>query len=229
MAVRNSWVGRAIWGVVLALAALAMLIGSYVAAAAVGGAIPANPGWHQAESGVRIYVADNGIHTDLILPADVAGVRWDDLIRPEDLADPRMAAQSHLVFGWGDRDFYLNTPTWGDVSPWRVARAMAGAGRTVLHVAHAPAPRPANDIRAITLTQEEYQRLAAFVRATFATGTDGRVASVHGYGGYDAFYDAKGGYSVLNTCNAWTGAALRAAGVRVGTWTPLPFTVMQWF
>lgn len=215
---------RMVWRLVRALLlALVLLIGGYVLAAIAGSAIPVNNAWRQAESGVRIYVIDNGVHTDLVLPVAAEGVDWRDLVRPEDLANPAQAAQSHLAFGWGDRDFYLNTPSWSQMSPARTLGALVGAGRTVLHVAHLPEPRVGRDVRAVTLRPEEYRRLADYVRASFAGGP-----SVRGYAGHDAFYEAKGGYSAINTCNQWTGRALRTAGVRMGAWTPFTFGVMRW-
>jgi hypothetical protein len=75
------------------------------------------------------------------------------------------------------------------------------------------------------LSEAEYRRLAGFIAATIRPG--GR--SYPGYDAYDAFYDARGHYSAVATCNAWTGDALRFAGVRVGWWTPFPATVMWWF
>ena len=47
-----------------------------------------------------------------------------------------------------------------------------------------------------------------------------------GYSVNDAFYEANGGYSFIMTCNEWTGRALRAAGVRMGLWTPVEQSVM---
>ena len=47
-----------------------------------------------------------------------------------------------------------------------------------------------------------------------------------GYNSNDAFYEANGGYSAIMTCNEWTGRALRAAGVRMGLWTPIEQSVM---
>jgi uncharacterized protein (TIGR02117 family) len=211
------FIGRLVLGLVALLAV-------YGAAGVIGSAIPSNPTWKQAPTGVRIYVIDNGIHTDLVLPVAAEGIGWSDLVRPDHLGDPRRAATSHLAFGWGDRDFYLNTPTWWDLNPARIARAMAGVGDTVVHVSHIPEPQPGPRARAIVLRPEEYRRLAAFIRGTFSQG-----APVRGYGAADAFYVARGGYDLANTCNAWTGTALRASGVRVGAWTPFPSGVMQWF
>jgi uncharacterized protein (TIGR02117 family) len=74
------------------------------------------------------------------------------------------------------------------------------------------------------LRPEEYRRLTTFISASFAKFGEMRS----GYARYDAFYPATGRYSAVRTCNAWTGEALRAAGVRIGRWTPFPSTVMRW-
>lgn len=213
-------IAKGLWRLALTLIAL---VAGYALAAVIGGAIPVNGGWQQAQSGVRIYVIDNGIHTDLVLPVAAEGVDWRDLVKPGDIANPDQARHSHIAIGWGDRDFYLNTPSWSKVSPVRVAKALAGMGRTVLHVAHIPPPGVGEHMRTIILSPDEYHRLAAFVRGTFAQGP-----SVHGYGANDAFYEAKGGYSAARTCNQWTGSALRVAGVKMGWWTPFTFSVMRW-
>lgn len=191
----------------------------YLLAALVGSAIPVNRDWKPPAQGVTIYVADNGIHTDLVLPA----ADFADMVRPEHFADPNAGAQPMRMFGWGDHDFYLNTPTWWDVNPVRVLRALAGRGVTVLHVSAAPAPQPGAKIRRLVLRPEEYARLVAYVRNGFAPG-----ARIRGYGAHDVFYPARGGYSALRTCNEWTASGLRAAGVRMGAWTPFPFGVMRW-
>ena len=213
-------IGKTLWRLVLGLFAVVAL---YALGAVAGGAIPVNSGWRQAQSGVRIYVIDNGVHTDLVLPVSAEGVDWRALVKPEHFGDPGSAAHTHVAFGWGDRDFYLNTPSWSKVSPVRVAKAMAGMGSTVLHVAHIPAPGVGPHMRTLVLSPDEYRRLSGFIRGTFAEG-----ASVHGYGGSDVFYPAKGGYSAFRTCNQWTGDGLREAGVKMGWWTPFPFQVMQW-
>lgn len=213
-----------------ALLALAALIVAYGAAGLIGGSIPANAGWRPPATGVTIFVETNGVHTDLVVPVVAAGVDWRDLVRPQDIAEPRYAAYDHLAFGWGEARFYLETPTWADVRPRTVLRAALGSDRTLVHVEHIPAPEISPEARRIVLRPEEYRRLAAFIRASFAAVPPGARPRVYrGYGAYDAFYSGSGRYDALNTCNAWTGAALRAAGVRVGAWTPFAVTVMGWF
>ena len=216
-----------------AATALVLLVASYGAAGMVGGAIPSNAGWRAPETGVRIYVESNGIHTGLVVPMVAEGVDWRDLLRPEDVRDPRYAAYSHVSIGWGERTFYLETPTWGDVRFKTVAAAAIGSDRTVMHVDHVPEPRVGagseGNLRAITLRPEEYRRLADFIHASFKKEGGHRPVHQYGYYAYDSFYDAHGHYSAVTTCNAWTGDALRHAGVRVGAWTPFPVTVLGWF
>lgn len=204
----------------------ATLLGlAWLAAAFTGGALPANTGWRAPARGVTIYVESNPIHTGLVMPKVAAGVDWRRWARPEDLADPRYARFDHVAIGWGQKDFYLGTPTWREVKPRVILAALIGSDATLMHVEHLPRPAPGPDERSVTLTPEQYRRLAAFIIASFRPG--GR--RYPGYGAGDAFYDARGHYDAFRTCNSWTGDALRRAGVRVGRWTPLPATVAGWF
>jgi uncharacterized protein (TIGR02117 family) len=208
-----------------ALASLAILVPGYGAAGMIGGAIPANIGWTPPKHGVRIQVDDNGIHTGLIVPLIAEGVDWRDVFKPGDLRDPRYAGYDHVEIGWGERTFYVETPTWADVRPGTVVAGAIGSSRTLVHVDWLPEPSPSGDTRTIVLRPEEYRRLAGFIRATLAP----KGKHQPGYGAGDAFYEARGRYSALQTCNAWTGNALRQAGVRIGIWTPFPVTVMGWY
>ena len=214
-------------GLIARRAALTLLLvlGGYATAGMIGGSIPANASWVQPAEGVHIFVEDNGIHTGIVMPVSAAGVDWRGTFPASDLADPRYAGFDHVAVGWGDRAFYVETPSWSDVSPIVVLRAAVGSSRTVLHVEHVPAPSVGKAVREIILTPDQYRRLAAFTRGTLGSG--GAVAA--GYGPDDVFYDARGTYSAITTCNEWTGRALRHAGVRVGAWTPFPVTVMGWF
>ncbi len=206
-----------------ALKILLMLPLLYLAAGAIGGAIPRNPGWREAEAGVTIYVATNGFHTGLVLPTRAAGHDWSPLVRPDHIRDPRYAGR-WLWFGWGERDFYLNTPTWAQVRPHTVVRAAIGSGDTLMHVDHLLSPWP--EARPVRLSHEQYRRLVAGIRASFDPT---RPQPIAGYDVADAFYPARGRYDGVRTCNWWTGRMLADAGVRVGAWTPFSATVMQWF
>ena len=176
----------------------------------------------EAADGVTVYVATNGVHTGIVVPTRAGGTDWSGLVRPEHIADPRYAGH-YLWFGWGERDFYLNTPTWRELSPRTVLRAATGSDTTLMHVDHLLAPWP--DARPVRLSSDEYRRLTAAIRASFAD--DARP--IPGYGPADIFYPAKGRYDPIRTCNQWTADMLADAGVKIGRWTPFSATVMQWF
>ncbi len=45
----------------------------------VGGTIPSNASWTEPESGVRIYIESNGVHTGIVMPQAGSGEDWSDL------------------------------------------------------------------------------------------------------------------------------------------------------
>jgi uncharacterized protein (TIGR02117 family) len=204
---------------------LGSLLLIYPAAGFLGGVIPSNAGWSPPEQGVTIYVESNGVHTGIVMPKAAAGVDWRDVFPARDLADPRYGRFDHVSVGWGEQDFYLGTPTWSDLKLATVLAAATGSDRTLVHVDHVPRPTPDGEVRRLIVRPDEYRRLAAYVRASLVPGG----AHHRGYYRYDVFYAAHGHYSAIRTCNAWTGDALRFAGVRVGAWTPFPSNVMRWF
>lgn len=210
---------------VAAIIAIPML---YFAAALFLGLIPANAAWRQAESGVAIFVRTNGVHTWILMPKTNAYMDWRPFIPGAHVRDPRWDGANYAAFGYGEREVYLNTPTWGDLSIATAARAAFGAGDALVHVEHVQEPQVDADTRRIVLRPEEYRRLAAFVAARFRLDDQRRTMSIagSGYRNDDVFYQANGGYSAILTCNEWTGRALRAAGVRTGLWTPFERSIM---
>ena len=205
--------------------AIALTPLGYLAAALVGGSVPTNAGWRPPSDGVTIWVESGPIHTGLVVPKVAAGVDWRAFAPADDLRDPRFGGFDHLAIGWGERGFYLGTPTWRKVRPGPVLRALTGSDATLLHVEHVPRPVAGEDERPVVLTPAQYRRLAAFILASRRPGG----ARERGYGAFDVFYAGRGRYDAVHTCNDWTGDALRFAGVRVGWWTPLPVTVSGWF
>lgn len=199
----------------------------YFLAALVGGLIPANAGWKQPREGITIFVETNGVHTWIVMPSLRPEIDWRRLAPASDLKDPRHAGD-HVAIGYGNRDFYLNTPAWKDLTVRRALGAAFGNGPSLLHVYHEHGPGPSADRRPIILNPAQYRQLAAAIASSFATGADGRTIPLRGrgYGASDVFYEAKGSYNLFATCNEWSGARLREAGVRTGRWTPFSQSIM---
>ena len=211
-----------------ALAALLAVPILYFLAALILGAVPANRGWHEASEGVTIFVRTNGVHTWILVPKVTSEMDWRPLVPGAHLKDPRWGAGDYVALGYGNRTFYLETPTWGDLTMRNAFLAAFGRGRSLMHADHDDHPQPTDYQRPITLSRDEYRRLVAFARSSFQLDSAGRTMPLigRGYGGSDMFYEAVGPYSAVYTCNSWTGRALREAGVKTGLWTPLSQSIM---
>jgi len=205
------------WPARIALAILAIPL-LYVVGALVGGMIPVNSGWREPDRGITIYVADNGVHADLVLPANAAGLDWRPVLPKSDMADVPADA-GWIAFGAGERRVYLETPTWGDLSLKTAAIALTG-GERVMHVEWVQ--NPAYAARAIRLTPAQYRRLWAAIRAGFELDPDGQPIRIDhaGYGPRDAFYRGSGKANAIHTCNQWAASRLRLAGVKAPLWSP---------
>ena len=200
----------------------------YFLAALVLGAVPANRGWEEAKEGVTIFVRTNGVHTWILMPKTTREMDWSPLLPGEHLRDPRWGRGNYVALGYGNRTFYLETPTWGDLTMKNAFLAAFGQGRSLMHADHDHDPKASDGQRPIVLSREEYRRLVAFARRSFQFDRAGKAIPIlgRGYGGSDMFYEAVGPYSAFYTCNSWTGAALREAGVKTGVWTPLSQSIM---
>ena len=198
--------------------ALAAIPGLYLLVAIVGGLIPLNRSWTEPAQGITIYVADNGIHADLVLPVRAAGLDWAPLIPRSDFASPPPSAR-WVAFGAGERRVYLDTPTWSDITP-RTAWAGIAGGERVMHVEYIA--DPTYSAREIRITPEQYRRLWAAVRASFALDSRGRPMRIDhpGYGSGDAFYEGVGRANGVHTCNQWLAGRLRLAGIKAPLWSP---------
>ena len=219
---------RAFKYIVRGLAALLAVPAGYFLLALILGAIPANPGWREPERGVTIYVRTNGVHTWLLVPKVTPQMDWRPMLPGAHLKDRDWGAGDHVALGYGNRTFYLETPTWGDLTMKNAFLAAFGQGRSLMHADHDHQPTADANQRPLVLRGAEYRRLAAFILASFQRGENGRAIPLlgRGYGGSDMFYEAVGPYSAVYTCNSWTGAALRFAGVRTGLWTPMSQSLM---
>lgn len=175
-----------------------------------------------AGNGREILLLANPIHTDIALPVDdEVRAAFADLIPAGLPVD--MPGVDYLVFGWGGRSFYIETPSWGDIRPLPVLRALT-VDRSVMHVSVAgPIDLSHPTVRLLATTVEGRSRMIATIRASFAREDNiPIVISGASYGPDDSFFEANGAFNAFLGCNTWTAAMLRAGGVRTGWWTPLP-------
>ena len=169
---------------------------------------------------VEILVITNPIHTDIAIPANSETLQLFGFLSESGL--PLNAPGVRwIVFGWGGRDFYTQTPTFSDMKLVPVLKALT-LDRSVLHVELAGEIDPSlPNIKSIPISipgsKAIYSKIAESFDSRFPAALE-----VQGYGQNDRFYDAKGGFNVLLGCNTWAARMLRTAGLQTGFWNPLP-------
>lgn len=209
----------------LALAAL------YFAAVLIFARIPVNADFQSVPGGIPVIVADNGIHVDLVVPVLAGGHDWRAVFDP---AATRMGAglghiATHIAIGWGHRDFYVNTPTWDDLTVGTALRAVLGLGGSIMHVKFGSARFDPSSSVLIQLSPDGYRRLIDGIVETTVVDRDGRAVALNvpGHQETDAFYEAQGRYNALYTCNNWAASVLARAGVRVPLWSPFSDAIID--
>jgi len=207
------------------MACVALAIALFISVAILLGNTPINTDFQDAGAdGIEILVLNNGIHADLVLPIDEKRFRWLDHFKETDFREMD-SRHRYAIFGWGDRQFYMESRTWDDLKLSNVLKAFAGLGTTVVHVSLTEDLNwPKDRSRSIRITPEQFERLSLYLLDTFERKESGALVLIPdaGYHNQDAFYEAKGHYHLLRTCNVWAGSALAQAGIRVGYWTLTP-------
>jgi len=184
--------------------------------------IPSNRGFVEPEEGVDIFVYTNGVHADVVVPVKNDVCDWSKKL-PYTHAAQADANSRYLSIGWGDKGFYINTPTWADLKASTAFNAAFWLSTSAMHVTWRKyAPREDETCRRVRISAQQYRRLCAYIMATFDHDANGKAIYIEAktYGKHDAFYEARGRYNLFKTCNVWTGNALRYAGVKVSVWTP---------
>ena len=70
-----------------------------------------------------------------------------------------------MSFGWGDENFYINTPTWGDLTLKNAFSAMFLKSASLMHLTRYT--QIGNDWTPVALNADELQKLNAFIFETF--------------------------------------------------------------
>lgn len=213
-------------GLVLALSGV--LVGAilaYLAATVIGALVPARGASEAAgPPSEQILLLMTPLHADFAIPVtDELRRRFAFLAAGGvPIAHPELR---YLVFGWGSRDFYTNTPRLSDIRPGPTVRAIVG-DRSVLHIVPARDIARGDGVVPVMLPPGGVARLVDFIDATFTREAGAPAPLDHpGYGSGDLFYAADGDFNLLRPCNIWAAEGLRAAGIDTGAWTPTTWSL----
>jgi uncharacterized protein (TIGR02117 family) len=190
------------------IAALAWLVcAGWLTACAAAPPLP------PADTGPRTHavrIVSDGWHTAIVIG------------RPELVATgllPEAADFPHaafLEFGWGDRVYY---PAKKKTLAMTLNAALV-ATPAVMHMAGlARAPEiiyAGSQVVPVALTEGGFRHLVRAIARDFMRSKGGRAKPVsRGLYPNSNFYDARGRFHLLSTCNTWTARKLRAAGINI--------------
>lgn len=166
-----------------------------------------------------IFLTTNGVHLGIAIPLESLDSLLIDGLAPE-------PAENFLSFGWGDENFYLNTPTWADLTFNNATRALFLKSPTLMHVT-----RIENHSKywvQIEVSESQMQQLNEYLLAAFARDKQGEkiILANQGYTSKDDFYKAVGNYTLFNTCNTWVNTGFKRSGLKACLWTPFDFGLM---
>lgn len=178
---------------------------------------------------IPIYIYTNGVHTDIVMPVKNDIKDWGAKI-PFSNIKSKTTDYQYVGVGWGDKGFYLDTPSWNDLKFSTAFKAAFWLSESAMHSTYYKNMTEGSDCKMIMISRNQYKSLVQFVEAKFDTDQNGQFVLIPTnavYGDNDAFYDAKGKYSFLNTCNTWANDGLKAAGQKAAFWTPSDFGIFQ--
>lgn len=174
-----------------------------------------------APDNVTVYIQTNGIHSDIVVPIITDQENWfskvDFLNELSDTEDYK-----YLAFGWGDKGFYLNTPSWAELKLSTALKATVGMSGSAVHATFYKEMIESETCKKIEISTEQYVRLSEYIHKSFQSNSAGdfiKIETKANKGETDAFYEANGRYSLFNTCNSWTNRSLKASGQKACLWT----------
>ena len=211
------------------LAAILGLVLLYVVLALVIPYIPVKKKATTEVANIPIYIFTNGVHTDIVMPIKNEEMDWSKKIPFENTVSKK-SDFNYVGIGWGDKGFYLDTPTWAELKVSTAFYAAFWLGESAMHCTFYQSVTENDDCKKIMITKSQYRDLVQFVDSKFDKNAQGQnilIPTDAVYSENDAFYEAKGSYSFLYTCNTWTNNALKAAGQKAALWTPTDFGIFQ--
>lgn len=195
------------------LITLLVIISSYIIIAFVLSIIPTAPHKMQCLQNKQIYLSTNGVHLDFVIKQEDVPSNWKNYLNIYDTT-------KYVSFGWGDRGFYLETPTWSDLKASTVINALFRKSDSAMHVTRYPVK--IKKWHPINLCENQLASLLEHIQASFYNTDLQHVILIPnaGYNKYDDFYQGKGSYNVITTCNTWVNRGLKKMNVKTSIWSP---------
>lgn len=169
---------------------------------------------------VTTYVATNGVHLYIILPVNRVA---DEILENHEVR----SNTRYISFGWGDKEFYINTPKWSDLTLGTALTALFVKSPAALHLMNHNRKR--DHWVELKICPAQLEELNEYISNYFQKDEGGysKVQNINGYSANDHFYLAKGNYTLYRTSNVWVNQALKEIQVETSLWSPFDFGVLH--
>ena len=174
----------------------------------------------RVDNNKKVYLSSNGVHLNIIIPVNDLQLELKEGLK---LAQD----EKYVSFGWGDENFYLNTPTWSDLTLRNAFIALFLKSSTLIHLTRYK--QIGKSWTEVVLSELELEKLNQFIAESFKKDVNGDIIIVvnSGYSINDDFYRANGSFSFLTTCNTWANKAFKESGLKACYWTPFDFGLIN--
>jgi uncharacterized protein (TIGR02117 family) len=192
---------------------------------------PANEDYEPPSSGIAIYFVSNDVHTDFVLPVNSPQKDWKKDFPLTDFNDVD-STYKYISFGWGDKEFYLNTPTWSDFKLNIALKALFFSPASLMHIIYLKNSPIESDLsKKILITQEQYRILINYLDHSFIKDKNGKyiIISVPFKSANENYYESGVSYNFINTCNNWTNQGIKSMGIKTATWAPFDRCILYHF
>tara|TARA_R110001599_G_scaffold7963_1_gene38292 strand:- start:721 stop:1287 length:567 start_codon:yes stop_codon:yes gene_type:complete len=143
-------------------------------------------GEHNKNGTKEIYLHDNGVHVDIIIPCKDG---------------------SFAAYGWGSKVFFMDVPSWDDLTYKVGFQALFTKPASCMRVTKYTMYNP--KWKTIKLSEDQLFKVKAEIDIKFKYTSIGNRIHIR-----DGFYEAEGCYNALNTCNTWANGVLKSVGLK---------------
>ncbi len=178
---------------------------------------------------VAIYVKTNGVHTDLVVPIKSKEMDWTTFISYKDTKAQDTSGR-FIALGWGDKGFFLETPSWGELKFSTAFKAAFALSTAAIHSTYYKEMELNKTCKKVRITSKQYVRLVKYIKSSFLLSKKKDSIFIKTkaiYGQNDSFYEATGSYSIFHTCNTWANNGLRACGQKSCFWVALSTPILE--
>lgn len=177
---------------------------------------------------VEIHLLTSGVHVDIVLPYQNQWMDWSKYVSTKDIK-LKDSTFKNVAFGWGDKGFFLETKTWGDITFGTTFKALFFLGAGAMHVTYHNQLKESKSCVKICISKDSYMQLVHYIVESFSFNESGIAQKIEGasYFENDAFYEAKRTYSLFYTCNTWANNGLKFAKLKACLWTPFDSSIFN--